>query len=84
MKKKKEFFGALRGSTWRKEWKDMPEFNQEKQKPFTQIIVRFETKEDLEEFSKMVGSKLTKQTKSIWYPYRHHMNIKSLGWVDES
>lgn len=50
------------------EWQGMPEFVQEKQKPFAMINVRFETEEDLEEFAKLIGQKLTPKTKSIWHP----------------
>lgn len=54
---------------WQKEWKDMPEFIQVKtKKPFAQIIFRFANKEDLEEFSKLIGQKLTNKTKSAWHP----------------
>jgi hypothetical protein len=50
------------------EWKDMPEFVQEKQEPYQQIIVRFRSKEDVEEFSKLIGQPLTPKSKSIWHP----------------
>ena len=53
---------------WRMEWKGMPEFVQEKQKPFATITVRFETQADLEEFAKLIGQPLTPKTKSIWHP----------------
>lgn len=49
-------------------WKDMPEFVQEKQKPYSQIIFRFNNEEDLQEFSKLIGQKLTNKTKSAWHP----------------
>lgn len=51
-----------------KEWQDMPEFVQPEQKPFSKIIVRFETEEELNEFSELIGQKLTPKTKSIWHP----------------
>ena len=41
------------------EWKDMPEFIQEKQESFSKIIIRCETEEDLEELAKLLGQKLT-------------------------
>jgi hypothetical protein len=53
---------------WEKEWVGMPEFVQESKKPFSQIIIRFETESDLNEFSALIGQKLTKKTKSIWHP----------------
>jgi len=50
------------------EWEGMPEFVQPEQKPFSKIIIRFETEEDLNEFSELIGQKLTPKTKSIWHP----------------
>jgi len=68
---------------WQKEWKQMPEFVQEKKKPFAQIIVRFESEDDLNEFAQIIGQKLTKKTKSIWHPFKSHWGgIKKL-WINE-
>ena len=53
---------------WKDEWKDMPEFIQEDIQPIQQIIVSFETKEDVKKFSELIGQKLTYKTKSIWFP----------------
>ena len=50
------------------EWEGMPEFIQEKQEPYSKIIVRFNNEEDLQEFAKMIGQKLTNKTKSLWHP----------------
>lgn len=50
------------------EWVGMPEFVQEKQEPYSKIIVRFDNEEDLQEFSTLIGQKLTSKTKSIWHP----------------
>lgn len=50
------------------EWEGMPEFVQEPQKPFAKIIVRFDTEQDLQDFAKLIGQKLTPKTKSIWHP----------------
>lgn len=54
--------------THNEEWKDMPEFVQEAQKPYAKIIVRFDTEEALQEFAALIGQPLTKKTKSIWHP----------------
>lgn len=66
------------------EWKDMPEFVQEKQEPYAKLIVRFETKEDLEEFAKLINQKLTKKTKSIWHPELVRGIHSAKRYVDES
>ena len=50
------------------EWEGMPEFIQEKKEEYAKIIVRFANEDDLQEFAKMIGQKLTNRTKSIWHP----------------
>lgn len=57
---------------WREHWVGMPEFVQERQEPFSEIIVRFEKEADLIEFSEIIGQKLTAKTKSIWHPFKSH------------
>jgi hypothetical protein len=66
------------------EWKDMPEFVQEKQEPYAKIIVRFANKEDLEEFSQIIEQKLTQKTKSIWHPELVRGINSAKRYVDES
>lgn len=66
------------------EWVGMPEFVQEKQDPFAKIIFRFENEEDLIEFSKIIGQKLTKKTKSAWFPFKSHFSKEKLIYTDES
>ena len=60
----------------------MPEFVQEKQHVL-KIIVRFRTEEDLAEFAKLIGQKLTIKTKSIWHPYKSHRSNTITRWIDE-
>ena len=64
--KEKTFFD--RREDWKNHWKNMPEFVQEKLEPHSKIIVRFRTKEDRDEFTKVINQKITKKTKSIWFP----------------
>ena len=66
------------------EWKDMPEFIQEKIEPYAKINFRFETEKDLQEFSELINQKLTNKTKSAWYPYKSHFRAIKKEWVDES
>jgi ADP-glucose pyrophosphorylase len=65
------------------EWVDMPEFVQDKKEPFMKIIVRFESEQDLKDFSKLIGQKLTKKTKSIWFPFKSHWGGIKKVWIDE-
>jgi hypothetical protein len=66
------------------EWIDMPEFTHGKQEPYAKIIIRFASKEDLEEFSKMIDQKLTNKTKSIWHPSLIRGLNSTKRYVDES
>jgi hypothetical protein len=65
------------------EWQDMPEFIQEKQTPFAKITVRFDTEEALNEFSELIGQKLTPRTKSIWHPKLIRGKNANLRYVDD-
>jgi hypothetical protein len=53
-------------------WAGMPEFIQEKKQPYSKIIIRFESESDLKEFAELVGQRLTKRTKSMWFPFKSH------------
>ena len=52
----------------RKHWVNMPEFEQNKKIEFQKITVRFDSLEDLKDFSELIGQPLTEKTKSIWFP----------------
>ncbi|MCK5602161.1 hypothetical protein KAR91_09835 [Candidatus Pacearchaeota archaeon] len=71
------------GKNWEEEWKDMPEFIQEKKEPFSKIIIRFDSEEDLNDFAKLIGQKLTPKTKSIWHPFKSHWGAEKKEYVDE-
>lgn len=71
-------------NNWKDEWKNMPEFIQEKQKPHAQIVFRFENEENLQEFATLIGQKLTNKTKSAWYPFKSHFSDVKREWKDES
>jgi hypothetical protein len=78
-----DLFGAkIKEPLWKQEWKDMPEFVQEKKSEYAKIIVRFDNEQDLQDFAKMIGQKLTKRTKSIWHPHRSHWGAEKKEWVD--
>jgi hypothetical protein len=69
---------------WQDEWKGMPEFIQEDLQPFQSVIVHFEKREDMDEFSKLVEQKLTYKTKSIWYPKAEIGTYADKRYIDES
>jgi hypothetical protein len=68
---------------WQEEWNEMPEFKMEKIEPFSKIIIRFETEKDLKEFANIINQKLTKKTKSIWFPYKSHFRKIKKIWKNE-
>jgi len=68
---------------WKKYWKGMPEFEQEENSPYKTIYVHFRTKEDFEEFSNIIGQKLTQKTKSIWHPKLEVTKNSLLRWIEE-
>lgn len=62
-------------------WVGMPEFEQEKQEPFSKIIIRCETQTDLDDLQERLGQKLTPKTKSIWHPHKpHRLPVKKV-WI---
>ena len=50
---------------WKKHWKGMPEYEQEKNPPYKQIYLNFRTKEDYDQFAKLINQNLSEKTKSI-------------------
>lgn len=65
---KYDLFGELLEDSWKAEWQGMPEFVQEDLEPKYQIIVSFESLEDLQSFGRLLGKNFTENTRSIWYP----------------
>ena len=47
-------------SDWKREWQDMPEFEQKSVEPYYTVIVRFSCEKDLRDFSGLVQQELTK------------------------
>lgn len=69
---------------WKKEWKDMPEFQQEDLTSHRKIIVHFRNDEDVKKFEELMGQKITPKQKSLWYPYLAPMRYADKLYVDES
>ena len=71
---------------WKKEWKDMPEFIQERQTPFSEIVIRFSSQEDMEDFSKIIGQKINKKTTytpCLWHPKLVPGAISRTRYIDD-
>jgi len=69
--------------TWRKHWKDMPEFVQHDNKTYKSIQVHFRCKEDYDEFAKLISQNLTDKTKSIWHPKLDITKNSLMRWIEE-
>lgn len=50
------------------EWQNMPEFVSNNLTPHHSIIVHFECREHMDEFSRTIEQKLTYRTPSVWFP----------------
>lgn len=68
---------------WKKHWVGMPEYVQEDKKTYKTIYVHFRNQEDYEEFERLIDQKLTKKTKSIWYPKLDRSQNALLRWIEE-
>ena len=76
LRKKREAEAAARrtfedaASSWKDEWKGMPEFVQEQVRPHATVILRFADAAAMEEFSKLIGQDITKGkvARGIWHP----------------
>lgn len=63
----------------------MPEFVQEKQTPYSKIIIRCASEEDLQDLARRLEQPLTSKTKSIWHPKLMTRGLhSSRRYVDES
>jgi transcription elongation factor GreA-like protein len=71
-------------ASWKEHWENMPEFIQEDMDSFQSIIVHFETKEDRDEFSKLLQQKITYKTKSLWFPKYNREKPSNFLYVSNS
>jgi len=62
--------GTLTENDLAAEWQDMPAFEQGDLRPVKQVIVSFARLDDMEVFARLLGLRITPQTKSFWYPPR--------------
>lgn len=78
-----EFVEEDQEKEWKKHWKDMPEFVQEENKPYKTIQIHFKTKEDYENFAKLIDQPLTDKTKSTWHPRLEITKNSLLRWIED-
>jgi hypothetical protein len=58
------------------EWQDMPEVG-DTTKGIKQILIHFETMQDVKDFSEFIGQNIGEKTKSIWYPQKDGIQDES-------
>lgn len=63
-------------------WQGMPEYIHEDLKPIQTVMVHFRNEEDRQEFSRLVGQKITYKTKSIWHPVNEIATVVNKRYVD--
>lgn len=61
----------------------MPKYTPNNSEPIKQLIVSFNSWEDYDEFSKLLGGILTRKTKSIFFPVREARVLDNYRWVDD-
>jgi hypothetical protein len=67
------------------EWGGMPEFKQEDKTPFRAIKIYFNSQEEVEEFSQLLGQSFTESTKFIYFDQNYDPSKKGFGYtIDES
>lgn len=71
-------------ASWNEHWQNMPEFVQNDLQPYQSIVVSFESKQDVEEFAKLLEQKLTYKTKSIWFPKKEKQVLLNKQYKDVS
>ena len=67
-------------------WNDanMPDFHQDKIREFAKITIRFDSEDALNEFSELIGQKITSKTKSIWHPKLERGLHSKKRWANNS
>ena len=69
---------------WREHWQGMPDFVQEEKKPYKKMNICFQTKEDFEQFRKLLDQPMTDKTKAIWYPAFEREKNSLYTWFEDA
>lgn len=65
-------------------WEGMPEFEQEDKEAYQSIHIHFKTKDDVEEFARLVNQTITERTRYLWFPYIEIERYADKRYADES
>jgi hypothetical protein len=78
----KKFLFEQEELDWKQQWKEMPEFVQLNKEPLQKIVINFQTYDDVKEFAKLLGFKVTNKTKSMWFPIKQKDKPREYSYVD--
>lgn len=54
--------------SWKRWWKQMPEFVQKDLEPWKTLLVHFACEDDRKAFAQLLGQRVSDDTKMLWYP----------------
>ena len=66
------------------EWKGMPEFVMNPEKPFRTIKLHFKTQEDIQKFSELFGQNISDNCENYWFPKFNRKEYTEEFYTDES
>ena len=70
---------------WEKHWVGMPEFENDENKPYHELKVKFPTEEDMKAFAELVGQRVDKKVKNIEFPQvTKRQKPADFAWVYEN
>ena len=69
---------------WEDQWNGMPEYKMGNTEPAQKITISFKSFDDVKEFGRLIGQRVTPQTDSLWFPKQDWIPPKTMRYVDES
>jgi hypothetical protein len=66
---------------WVGEWRGMPEYVSTDREAFAQVVISFESADDIKAFNEATGLKVTPQTRGVFFPSVPPHNLE---YVNES
>jgi len=64
------------------EWINMPEYEHEDKLAWKQLVVNFESKDDLVAFANLIQQAITEQTKSVWFPKAERVSAIDKRYIE--
>ena len=73
---------SVTNQIWEDHWHDMPEYVS-KDTRYKHVRVQFRTKEDYQDFQKLIGQNLTEKTQGIWFPALEKEENFLMRWIED-